>query len=84
MNDVLKNFSPGCLYGTEVLHGANCNWMSTNGFKVKIENDWFIFVCPRCRQNLKFGDLTLLFCGVGQRNALKFSPAARLVFVFSL
>ena len=25
-----------------------------------------------CRQNLKFGDFTLLFCGVRQRNARKF------------
>ena len=26
----------------------------------------------RCRQNLNFGDFTLLFCGVRQRNARKF------------
>ena len=31
-----------------------------NGFKVKIENEWFVAVCSCCRQNLKFGDFTLL------------------------
>ena len=46
--------------------------MGTNGFKVKTENDFFIVICLRCRQNLKFGDFTLLVCGVRQRNARKF------------
>ena len=43
--------------------------MGTNGFKVKTENDFFVVICSRCRQNLKFGDFTLLFGGVRQRNA---------------
>ena len=50
----------------------SCNWMGTNGFKVKIENEWFIVICSRCRQNLKIGDFTLLFCGVRQKNARTF------------
>ena len=25
----------------------SCNWMGTNGFKVKIENEWFIVICSR-------------------------------------
>ena len=45
--------------------------MGTSGL-VKIENEWFIVICSRCRQNLKFGDFTLLFCGVGIKNARKF------------
>ena len=44
----------------------SCDWMGTNGFKVKRENDCLIVICSRCRQNLKFGDFTLLFCGVRQ------------------
>ena len=43
--------------------------MGTHGFKVKIENELFILVYSRCRQNLKIGDFTVLFCGVRQRNA---------------
>lgn len=31
----------------------SCNWMATNGFKVKIGNKWFIVVCLRFHQNLK-------------------------------
>ena len=46
--------------------------MGTNGFKVKTEKDCFDVICSGCRQNLKFGDFTLLFCGVRQRNARKF------------
>ena len=57
------------LYNTGEL---SCNWMGANGFKAKTENDCFIVICSRCRQNLKFGDFTLLFCGVRQRNARKF------------
>ena len=38
----------------------------------KLENERFIVICSRCRQNLKFGDFTLFFCGVGQRNVRKF------------
>ena len=49
--------------------------MTTNGFKVKTENDCFIVICSRCRQNLKFGDFTLLFRGVRQRNARKIRAA---------
>ena len=49
----------------------SCNWSGMNGFKVKTENDFFIVICSRCRQNLKSGDFTLLFCGVRQRNAKK-------------
>ena len=50
------------LYSTGEL---SCDWMGTNGFKVKTENDCLI--CSRCRQNLKSGDFTLLFCGVRQK-----------------
>ena len=57
------------LYNTGEL---SCNWMGTNGFKVKTENDCFIVIYSRCRKNLKFGDFTLLFCGVRQRNGRKF------------
>ena len=42
--------------------------MGTSGFKVKTENDSFVVICSRCRQNLKLGDFTFLFCGVRQRN----------------
>ena len=39
----------------------SCNWMGTNGVKLKIENEWFpIAVSLRYRQNLKFGDFTSL------------------------
>ena len=38
----------------------SCNWMGTNGLKVKTENDFFIVICSCCRQNLKFGYFTLL------------------------
>ena len=48
------------------------NWITTNGFKVKSENDSFVVIGSRCRQNLKFGDFTLLFSEVRQRNARKF------------
>ena len=47
------------LYNTGEL---SCNWMGTNGFNVKIENEWFIFTCSRCHQNLNFGNFTLWFC----------------------
>ena len=40
------------------------NGMDTIGLKVKIENEWFIAICSRCRQNIKFGAFTSLFCGV--------------------
>ena len=36
------------------------NWMDTNGFKVKMKNEWLVAVSS-CRQNLNFGDFTLLF-----------------------
>ena len=32
----------------------SCNWLGTNGSKVKIENECFIVVCSSWRQNLKF------------------------------
>ena len=32
------------LYNTAEL---SCNWMGTNGFKVKTENEWFIVICSR-------------------------------------
>ena len=57
------------LYNTGEL---SCKLMGSNGFKVKTENERFIVICSRCRQNLKFGDFTLLFCGVRQINAQKF------------
>ena len=50
----------------------SCNWMGTNGFKVKTENDCFIVICSRCLQYLKYGDFTLFLCGVRQTNARKF------------
>ena len=50
----------------------SCNWMGTNGFKVKREKDCFLVISSRCRQNLKFDNFTLLFCGVRKRNARKF------------
>ena len=52
------------LYNTGELF---CNWMDTNGFKVRTENNCFVVICSRCRQNLKFGDFTSLFCGVRQK-----------------
>ena len=60
----------------------SCNWVDTNGFKVKTENNFFIVICSRCRQNLKFGDFTLLFCGVRQRNARKFVLHVQHVYFF--
>ena len=50
--------------------------------KGKRENEWFIVICSRCRQNLKFGDLTLLFCGVRQRDARKFEQHECLSLFF--
>ena len=41
-------------------------WVRTV-LKSKIENKRFIVICSRCRQNLKFGDFTLLFCEVRQK-----------------
>ena len=49
------------LYNADAL---SCNWMGMNG-----SNERFIVICSRCRQHLKFGDFTLLFCGLRQRNA---------------
>ena len=34
------------------------NWVGTDGFEVKSETERFTVVCPRCRQNLKFGHFT--------------------------
>ena len=31
-----------------------CNWTRTNGLKLKVENERFIFVCSRWHQNLKW------------------------------
>ena len=45
--------------------------VETNGLKVKIENEWFVVVVYH--ENLKFGDFTLLFYGVRQRNSRKFA-----------
>ena len=45
-----------------VLSSKPCNWMGTNGFKVRTENEWFIVICSRCRQNLRFANFALLFC----------------------
>ena len=68
------------LYNTGEL---SCNRMGTNGFKVKSENDCFIVICSRCRQNLKFGDFTLLFCGLQQKcTEIRAARAARLFFLF--
>ena len=47
--------------------------MGANGLKVKIVNERFIVICPRCCQNLKFGDFALLFCGVRQKDERKFA-----------
>ena len=35
----------------------SCYWMGPNGFKVQIENEWFIVIGSRCRHNRKFGDV---------------------------
>ena len=69
LSQVYRNYSVlFALYNTGEL---SCYWMDTNGFKVK-KNDRSIVICSRCRQTVKFGDFTLLFCGVRQRNARKF------------
>ena len=34
------------------------NWIGTDGFEVKSETERITVVCPRCRQNLKFGHFT--------------------------
>ena len=70
------------LYNTGEL---SCNWMGTNGFKVKIENDCFIVICSRCRQNLKFGDFTLLhvWCSTAEKcTEIRIARAARVFFFF--
>ena len=46
--------------------------VATNAFKGKTANEWFIVIPSRCRQNLKCGDFTLLFCEFRQRNARKY------------
>ena len=42
-----------------------------DGFKVKVGNESFIVAFSRCRQNLKYGDFMLLFCGARKRKTLK-------------
>ena len=39
----------------------SAKWMGTNGFKVKVVNEWFIVVRSLCRQNLKSCDVTMFF-----------------------
>ena len=34
------------------------NWIGTDGFEVKNQTERFTVVCPRCRQNIKFGNFT--------------------------
>ena len=36
----------------------SCILMGTNGFKVKIENERFIVLCSRGRQNVKLGNFS--------------------------
>ena len=67
---VFRNYS--VLFTFNNTGELSCNWMGTNGFKVKTKNDCFIVICSRCLQYLKYGDFTLLLCGVRQRNARKF------------
>lgn len=47
------------------------NWVGTNGLKVKIKNVKFTVVGSGCRENLKVGNFTVLFCRQRQRNVLK-------------
>ena len=56
--------------------------MGTKGFKVKTENDCFVVICSRCRQNLQFGDFTLLFCRVRQRNTRNSCCMCNTIFPF--
>ena len=34
------------------------NWIGVDGFELKSETERLTVVCPRCRQNLKFGYFT--------------------------
>ena len=46
---------------------------------LNIENERFIVECSRCRQNLKFGNIPLLFGRVRQRILLKCVPHVQCV-----
>ena len=69
------------LYNTGKL---SCNWMGTSGFKVKTKKYCILVICSRCRQNLKFGDFTLLFCGSTAEKCteIRVARAARVFFPF--
>ena len=68
ISQVFRDYS--VLFNLHNTSELSCNWMGTNGFKDKTENDCFVFICSRCRQNLRFVDFTSLFCGVRQRKQL--------------
>ena len=82
LSQVFRNYSVLFTQHNTVTGELSCNWMGINGFKVKTENGFFTVMCSRCRQNLKFGDFRLLFCGVRQRNARKFVLHVQHVYFF--
>ena len=53
--------------------------MGSYGFKVKTENEFFIVICSRCRQNLKFGDL---WSTAKKCTEIRVARAARAFFLF--
>ena len=56
---ILANYLATLPYGYERLKSKDRKWLAHT------------VVCLRCPQNLKFGDIALLFCWVRQTNALK-------------
>ena len=59
------------------------NWIGTNGFEVKSETERFTLVCPRCRQNLKFGHFTLVvLTSAGEKGSKKRAARAARSFWF--
>ena len=55
-----------------------------SGFRIKIENERFTFVCSRYRRNLKFGRFTSLVCGQSTAKRLAKMHAARAARLFFL
>ena len=89
LSQVFRDYS--VLFTLYITGEPPCNWMGTNGFKVKTENDCFIVICSRCRQNLKFGDFTLLlllfvffflWSTAEKGTEIRVSRAARVFFLF--
>ena len=54
---------------------VSCNWICTDGFQVKSETERFTVVCPRCRQNRKFGHFTLVVLTITGDNCSKMRSA---------